>query len=79
MCPEKATKWASQIQEAIVSKQLDSGSAQKLAGRLNFATQHLFHKLGRAMIKPVYAQKTTGTGMVGRRLLEALAWWLVVL
>ncbi len=31
------------------------------------------------MIKPVYAQKTTATGRVGPRLLEALLWWLFVL
>jgi hypothetical protein len=79
VCPVKAAKWSAQLQEAIESRHLDSGSAQKLAGRLNFATQHLFHRLGRAMIKPVYAQKTNGTGKVGPRLLEALEWWLVVL
>lgn len=61
------------------TEHLDSGSAQKLAGRLNFASQHLFHRLGRAMIKPVYAQKTSGSGKVGPRLLAALKWWLVVL
>ena len=79
LCPAKAEKWSAQIRVAIESLHLDSGSAQKLAGRLNFATQHLFHKLGRAMIKPIYAQKTTGTGNVGPRLLEALEWWLMVL
>ena len=79
VCPEKAAKWAAQINEAVESLHLDSGTAQKLAGRLNFATQHLFHKLGRAMIKPIYAQKTTGSGRVGPRLLEALKWWLMVL
>ena len=75
----KAAKWLRQIDDAIVSLHLDAGSAQKLAGRLNFATQHLFHRLGRAMIKPVYAQKTTGTGKVGPRLLESLKWWQLVL
>ena len=79
VCPVKAAKWATQLSEAIESLHLDSGSAQKLAGRLNFATQHLFHKLGGAMIKPIYAQKTTGSGRVGPRLLEALQWWLLVL
>ena len=79
VCPEKAAKWAAQISGAVESLHCDSGTAQKLAGRLNFATQHLFHKLGRAMIKPTYAQKTTGSGRVGPRLLEALKWWLMVL
>ncbi len=31
------------------------------------------------MIKPVYAQKTSGTGGVGPRLLQALDWWEFVL
>jgi len=79
VCPKKAEKWAAQIKEAIDTQHMDSGSAQKLAGRLNFATQHLFHKLGRAMIKPIYAQKTTAAGKVGPRLLEALKWWWMVL
>jgi len=79
VCPEKAAKWAAQISGAVESLHCDSGTAQKLAGRLNFATQHLFHKLGKAMIKPIYAQKTTGSGRVGPRLLEALKWWLMVL
>ena len=79
MCPEKAKRWSEQIRLAVDTEHLDSGSAQKLAGRLNFATQHLFHKVGRAMIKPVYAQKTSGSGKVGPRLLAALKWWLVVL
>ena len=34
-----------------------AGESVKLAGRLMFATQHLFNKVGRALIKPVYAQK----------------------
>lgn len=79
LCPKKAAKWSLQISTAIDTLHLDSGTAQKLAGRLTFATQHLFHKLGRAMIKPVYAQKTSGSGHVGPRLLKALRWWLKVL
>ena len=68
-----------QIDKAILTKQLDCGAAQKLAGRLTWSTQLLFHKLGRAMIKPVYAQKASATGSVGPRLLEALRWWRDVL
>ena len=75
LCPAKATRWNATIAEALDSRYLNSGDAQKLAGRLNFASQHLFHKLGRTMIKPVYAQKTSGSGEVGKRLEEALRWW----
>lgn len=79
LCPEKAEKWMTNIREAIVTSKLVAGSAQKLAGRLTFATQRLFHRLGRAMIKPVFAQVASGDGTVGPLLLHALRWWLVVL
>ena len=50
LCPEKAEKWMTNIREAIVTSKLVAGSAQKLAGRLTFATQRLFHRLGRGSI-----------------------------
>ena len=50
VCPEKARKWLATIEKAVASGHLCAGEAQKLAGRLNWATQQLFHKLGRAMI-----------------------------
>ena len=75
VCPIKADKWRNDIIAAIEQKQLDSGGAQKLAGRLSWSTQFLFHKLGRGMIKPIFAQKVSTTGSVGPRLMEALIWW----
>ena len=75
VCEKKAKKWRNDISMFIESSHLDSGSAQKLAGRLNFATQHLFHRLGRAMIRPIYAQKASGSGRISQKLLEALWWW----
>ncbi len=79
LCPDKVRKWLSMIDLAIESKHLDGGSAQKLAGRLMWATQHLFHRLGRAMIKAIFGQKASATGIVGPRLLTALRWWRRVL
>ena len=79
VCKEKAMKWVLTIQQAIEQQHLAAGSAQKLAGRLTWATQHLFRKLGRAMIKPLFAQCSSATGNVGPRLLMALKWWLVIL
>ena len=79
LCKEKAESWLACISEAIRTGHLDAGSASKLAGRLSFATLHLFRRLGRAMIKPVFAQCSTGTGLVGEQLLEALHWWRRVL
>ena len=79
LCPTRAKKWAQQLRDAIDSGYLDAGSAQKLAGRLTWATQWLFNKVGRAMIRPIYAQHCSGTGTVSARLLSALKWWLEVL
>ena len=77
--PEKAEKWVAIIDAALQTSFLDSGSAMKLAGKLMWATQHLFHRVGRAMIRPIYAQKKTRDGVVGSRLKAALLWWRDVL
>ena len=66
VCPVKAAKWKDDIVEAISKKQLDGGSAQKLAGRLSWSTQFLFHKLGRGMIKPIFARESPQQGPLGR-------------
>ena len=67
------------MRSALETGYLNAGSASKLAGRLNFATQHLFRRLGRAMIRPIYAQTCSTTGRISARLKEALVWWLQIL
>jgi len=42
---------------ALQGGSLSRGAAQKLAGRLNWAGQRMFHRLGRAMLRPIYDQK----------------------
>ena len=79
ICPEKREKWIAQIANALEMGHLDARDAAKLAGRLSFANQNLFRKLGRAMIKAVYTQASTKTGLMNPRLREALRWWLRVL
>ena len=44
------------MRQALTEGVLHSGAAKKLAGRLNWAVQYLFHWLGRAMIRPIYDQ-----------------------
>ena len=46
------------IEAALRDHSLPCGAAQKLAGRLNWAGQYLFHRMGRAMLRPIYNQKT---------------------
>ena len=79
LCEKKTEKWLACLEEAIVTGRLNSGRAQKLAGKLMWATQHLFYRVGRAMIKPIFAQKTCTSGIVGPRLLRALMWWRSIL
>ncbi len=55
----KMAKCIAVMRSAIESGVLHAGAASKLAGRLSWATQHIFHRLGRAMIRPIYAQKRT--------------------
>ena len=79
VCPTKAAKWIDLISVAIDIQILESGQAQKLAGRLMWATQHLFFRIGRAMIKPIFAQKLSKRGDVKPILMDALRWWRNIL
>ena len=54
---EKAISCIATMQAALDQNVLQPGCAQKLAGRLCWSTQYLFHKLGRAMLRPIFAQK----------------------
>lgn len=65
--------------DAIVSRSLVAGAAQKLSGRLAWATQYVFHRLGRAMIRPIFDQKFSRTGEVHEDLMCALRWWGAVI
>ena len=46
------------IEAALRDRHLPCGAAQKLAGRLNWAGQYLFHRMGRAMLRPIYNLKS---------------------
>ena len=54
---EKICKWTQQLEPIRASKVLHSGEAGKMAGRLGFASQHAFSKLGRSMLRPFFAQQ----------------------
>ena len=76
---EKAKKCADVITRAIELGFLSAGCAEKLAGRLSWASQLLFHRLGRAMLKPIYDQKNTKDGTLNLALRTSLRWWAFVL
>ena len=51
----KAKKSLDAIADALESGSMYSGCAQKLAGRLSWASQFVFKRLGRAMLRPLFA------------------------
>ena len=77
--PCKVQKWAAGIRDALGKDMLIAGASQKLAGRLSWAQTHLFHKLGRAMLRPIFGQRWTRSGKISKVLRTALLWWLHVL
>ena len=60
--PEKAARYLDLIDAALEESFLSGGDAIKLAGKLMWATQHLFRRVGRAVIKPIFAQKRSFSG-----------------
>ena len=51
---KKRKRWIARIKAALRSGKLTSGEASKLSGALQWATQRLFRRLGRAMVRPIY-------------------------
>lgn len=48
-------------------------------GRLAFAAQHIFKRLGRAMLVPIYKHMRSRSSNIGFELRLALRWWLQTL
>ena len=76
---QKVVAWCAQIQEALDNQHLAPGTASKLAGRLSWGAGALFRRLGRAMLRPIFDQKTRRDGQISPELEAALRWWLKVL
>ena len=76
---DKLDKWSGRIRDALDTGFLKPGMASKLAGALNWASQHVFHRLGRAMLRPLYRHQTCKGGRVGQHLRLCLEWWLEVM
>jgi len=48
-------------------------------GRLSFAAQFIFKRLGRALLVPIFKQSKKKSSAMGFELLLALRWWLQTL
>ena len=77
----KADAWPQCVENSLKVGRLSAGEASKLAGRLSFAAQHTFRKLGRAMLRPLFQQEHAPLrgGRLGDSLKLALRWWKQVL
>ena len=81
LCPssEKVAKWLLRIEMALDAGHLNGGDASHLSGALQWASQAMFKRLGRAMLRPIIRQIDSRDGRIGRQLRLALEWWLEVL
>ena len=79
--PDKAAKWAKQLHQLLADGTCDPGQASKFAGRLSFAVTASCDKVGRAFVKPFYAQSHAPISghRVSSRLRLAARWWLAFL
>ena len=76
---DKVTKWTRRIDLAQRSGKLSPGEASKLSGALMWATQAIFKRLGRAMLRPIIRQSHSAKSSIGSELAIALKWWREVL
>jgi hypothetical protein len=77
--PKTCRKCLADIEKALKEDSMLPGVAKKLAGRLNWSTQCLFQRVGRAMLRPIYEQKHSRSGSLRPVLRTALRWWRMVL
>jgi hypothetical protein len=78
---DKAQKWLEDVDKALATGRLTPGDAAKLAGRLSFAAQHTFRRLGRAMLRALFHQEHAPLkgARLGADLKLSLEWWRQVL
>ena len=75
----KVRKWLRRIHEGLHTGHMTAGHASKLAGGLGWAASAMFHKLGRAMLSPLYWHATSRRSAVTPQLNLCLRWWQQVL
>lgn len=77
--PAKVAKWLAEIERFLSLGVMHAGEASKLAGQLQWGAQHIFKRLGRAMLRPIFDHIRAVSTSVGKELELALRWWKEVL
>ena len=75
----KRRKWRAKLEEALRTGFLHPGACSKLAGALSWAAANAFHRLGRAMLRPLFCHAKGRRPEVRRELRLAMRWWMHVL
>ena len=75
---DKIAKWSHRIASILESGRLSKGQASKLAGALSWSAQHSFHRLGRAMLRPLFAHARSKSTRLHTPVRLCLQWWLEV-
>ena len=74
VAPQKA-KWADLLEQQRLQSEMSSTTALKMAGRLGSAVTSSMCKVGRAFIKPFFAQAFAPLLVYSPLLLRASLWW----
>ena len=75
----QARGWIRIIDEILDANHLAPGRSSKLAGKLSWVGAQLFNRIGRAMLRPLFDQKTRRDGAMNNELRRALQWWKRIL
>ena len=70
---DKVCKWIVDIERYLAKRGLTEGESSKLAGQLQFGSQNIFRRLGRAMLRPLI------NNAHWHEIEAALLWWRDVL
>ena len=76
---DKRQKWVARMRGALAHGRLRHGEASKLAGALQWATQRIFRRMGRAVLSPIRAHAHGRSSAITAQLELSLEWWIEVL
>ena len=76
---DKVIKWVAKLKRALESGRLGAREASKLSGALQWATQYIFKRLGRAMLSPFYKRQYCRCTDLNKDLKTVMRWWIDVL